>query len=73
MEEEGLQLNQAEQYLFEVLLNETCKELDFFFFFPFFTCVLFNDDVKMKSKILKLAFGTNAFYHWQIRHGFKPS
>jgi hypothetical protein len=53
-----------------------------FFFFPFFTCVLFNDDVKMKnkrmestmiSKILKLAFGTNAFYHWQIRHGFKPS
>jgi hypothetical protein len=33
MEEEGLQLNQAEQYLFEVLLNETCKELDFFFFF----------------------------------------
>jgi hypothetical protein len=32
-EEEGQQLNQAEQYLlFGHLLNETCKELGFFSF-----------------------------------------
>jgi hypothetical protein len=70
MEEEGLQLNQAEQYLFEVLLNETCKELDFFFFFLYLTVCCFIMILIFK---IKLAFGTNAFYHWQIRHGFKPS